>query len=548
MAVITPQSDVYLLKVPLEMDEANQLTFSNATAQYNYFNSLPKRSVDNFTYQRKDGTIRFGAHFDELIYYNYVMYRNDNYSNKWFFAYITGMEYLNDNVTAISIKTDVYQTWMFDLTYKRTFIEREHVNDDTKGLHTYPEGLELGEMVQNSSTTFEPNKTVWTSGHSAKLNNKYMIVFQVTELPTGSYGIDKPHQYNSVYSGLFFFGVTTPADATSIIYKYAGETKSDAIVAIFIAPTSFFDGCQFSNISTSYGDVTVYYPVDSTGVSGMSDNNYSINRPATLNGYTPKNNKLFCYPFSYISIDNNAGECIVERYENFSTSATPSYYMGGSLGQGCSIKLSPIGYKGQQAGAENYQESITCMKYPICGWASDYYTNWLTQNAMNIPLTVAGAIGSAGLTVATAAATGGASLPLAMASGALSAGSQIGNLLNQQYQASLVPDQAHGNSNCSDVNIAWNQCFTVKCMSIKAEYARIIDEYFSMYGYKVNRVKVPNVTGRRNWNYVKTVGCYIEADIPQDDLQEIKSMFDKGVTFWHNASTFMDYSQTNDIL
>ena len=42
MAVIAPQTDVYLLKVPLEIDEVNQLTFANTTAQFNYFNSLPK--------------------------------------------------------------------------------------------------------------------------------------------------------------------------------------------------------------------------------------------------------------------------------------------------------------------------------------------------------------------------------------------------------------------------------------------------------------------------------------------------------------------------
>ena len=51
MAVITPQSDVYLLKVPLEIDNNNQLTFANATAQFNYFNSLPKIGFNDFTYQ-----------------------------------------------------------------------------------------------------------------------------------------------------------------------------------------------------------------------------------------------------------------------------------------------------------------------------------------------------------------------------------------------------------------------------------------------------------------------------------------------------------------
>jgi hypothetical protein len=69
-----------------------------------------------------------------------------------------------------------------------------------------------------------------------------------------------------------------------------------------------------------------------------------------------------------------------------------------------------------------------------------------------------------------------------------------------------------------------------------------------MFGYKVNRVKVPNITGRRNWNYVKTIGCYIDADIPQTDLEQIKEMFDRGITLWHNPATFVDYSQNNDII
>ena len=548
MAVIAPQTDVYLLKVPLEIDNTNQLTFANATAQFNYFNSLPKIGYDNFTYQRKDGTLRIPALIDDIIQYNYVMYRNEGFSNKWFYAYIDKMEYLNDGVTAVSITTDVWQTWCFDLSYKPTFIEREHVNSDTIGSHTVPENLELGEMVQNSSTTFEPNKTVWTSGHASQLTNKYMIVFQVTELPSGSYGISNPHEYNSIYSGLFFMGVTTPGDATSLIYKYSAESKTDAIVAIFMAPTAFFDGCQFSNINTPYGNVSVYYPVISTGTSPMSDANYTLSRPTKLNGYTPKNNKLFTYPFSYITIDNNAGSCITERYENFANGASPSYYMAGALGQGCSIKLAPVGYKGQAANFENYQEGIPAMKYPICGWATDYYTNWMTQNAGNIALGVAGAVGGLALGAAGAVATGGMAGILALGGSALSADMQIGNLLQEQYKASLVPDQAHGNANCSDVNLAWRQCFTVKCMSIKSEYAQIIDSYFSMFGYKVNIVKIPNITGRRNWNYVKTVGCYIEADIPQDDLQAIKDMFNNGVTFWHNASTFADYNQNNDII
>ena len=150
MSAITPQTDLRLLKCPIESDNRNQMTFSSKQTQYNYFNSLPKMEVDNFTYQRKDSVIRFPAHIDSILDYNYVMYQNEAYTNKWFYAFITNMEYVNDNMTYITIKTDVYQTWQFDIQWKRSFVEREHVNDDTIGKNLLPENLETGEYVVNN--------------------------------------------------------------------------------------------------------------------------------------------------------------------------------------------------------------------------------------------------------------------------------------------------------------------------------------------------------------------------------------------------------------
>lgn len=88
--------------------------------------------------------------------------------------------------------------------------------------------------------------------------------------------------------------------------------------------------------------------------------------------------------------------------------------------------------------------------------------------------------------------------------------------------------------------------FSFYKMSIKKEYAKIIDDFFSMFGYKVNEVKIPNVTGRQNWNYVKTIDANILGDIPQEDMQKLKDIFNSGVTFWHNPNTFLDYSQSNN--
>ena len=85
-------------------------------------------------------------------------------------------------------------------------------------------------------------------------------------------------------------------------------------------------------------------------------------------------------------------------------------------------------------------------------------------------------------------------------------------------------------------------------MTVRNETAKVIDDYFTMYGYKVNSLKIPNITGRSNWNYVKTLGANIEGDVPEEDLNEIKSLFNNGITLWHKPSTYLDYSQSNAII
>ena len=85
--------------------------------------------------------------------------------------------------------------------------------------------------------------------------------------------------------------------------------------------------------------------------------------------------------------------------------------------------------------------------------------------------------------------------------------------------------------------------------SIKRQFAERIDMYFDMYGYQTNKVKLPNITGRPNWNYVKTHGLNAlqksTANIPQEDFLEFKNLFNNGTTLWHNPATFLDYSQNN---
>lgn len=178
-------------------------------------------------------------------------------------------------------------------------------------------------------------------------------------------------------------------------------------------------------------------------------------------------------------------------------------------------------------------------KFPTFSWSSDSFTNWLTQNAINIASTTI-----------SSAVTGGALL----ATGQIGAGigniaGTIANTIGAGYDALLEGNNAQGNANGGDVSFTFDLLrFKITHLRPKIEYIKIIDDYFSMYGYKTNSLKLPNITGRRNWNFVKTINCNLEGNIPQLDLQKIKEMFNGGVTLWHNPSTFLDYTQTNDIL
>ena len=125
----------------------------------------------------------------------------------------------------------------------------------------------------------------------------------------------------------------------------------------------------------------------------------------------------------------------------------------------------------------------------------------------------------------------------------------INDSMQLRQKREYTPIQAKGNTNSGDVTYAMgmNQFMLYK-MSCRYEFAKRCDDYLSMFGYKTNDVKIPNTTGRTNWNYVKTIGCNFEGDIPQIYLNKIKEIFDKGITLWHNANTMYDYSQSNNIV
>lgn len=536
--MIVPSSNIYLLKTPFELEERNTLTFSNATAQHNWFNNLSKIYIEDATYNRKDGVIRYPGLIDNIMEYNYCMYQNENFSNKWFYAYITKMTYANENMTYIAIETDVFQTYQFDVTYKASFIEREHVNNDTIGLHTIPEDLETGEYICNSHVIDDSLDNITTE--LVYILSCSVDLGEFINDPT-AFDPDNPippspiRRYNGILSGTSYY----PALSSSVIKTFLEclyrTGQIDTVNGLFMAPARLVGNLQSD------------FSIEETSTPATYTN--SISKQTTLNGYTPVNKKLLCYPFNYLLVSNNNGTSSVMHYEDFGSSCT--FKIDLAITPGCSIRMIPTNYKGITE-ADEY--GINMGKLPICSYPVDMYTNWLTQNSINVAghtLTTDDInIGVTGTNTLINTVGGAMQGDVTGAvSGLVNGLGGVANSLITKRQHGLIPPESRGNLNSGDVITSEGKNnFHFYKMSIKSEYAQIIDKFFSMYGYKVNDVKTPNITGRANWNYVKTIGCNVIGNIPQEDLIKFRSLFDNGITLWHNPATYLDYSQSNGIL
>lgn len=481
----------------------------------------------------RENIVNVSASYEECIYANYIAYKNRKYGNKWFFGWVTDVKLLNPNTTEITFKIDVFSTWYSRFNLNQVFIEREHVSDDTIGLHTIPEGLEIGDVV--------------VSNKEEVLNNvsNFKICVALTDIPSQitipSAGQNINKLYNGIYSGVYYVACESSNDATQLIKMYDELSMADAIYSIFMIPNLF---CELETHTWTYDTFSadlryIAYDTESSWIAtGI------IDRPDTIDTYTPINKKLFVWPYCYCNVTNNSGLTVPFKYED-STSFNDvtnktclTFFLEGAITPGLSIKAIPQDYKGL---SENYMYGIDLGKFPVCSWNSDVYVNWLTQNGTNATLNVLGStIGAIG-----GLATGN---PVAGAGGILG----IFHSMHQFTEAKMTPDQARGNVNSGDINFAYSSSggLSLYNMTIKKEMAKSIDSYFSRFGYKVNEVKTPNLNSRSKFNFIKVGGMdeLVSGNIPATALEEINGIFRKGVTIFHNYNDIGNFTISNPII
>ena len=536
----TPSSSVYICSgVPLCNTYEHTLYFESAGVQEAYFLDHVTYAPETVTFLRPEHKIKLlYRDFNDAYSWNYLMLRNG--TGKWLYHFINKVEYLNDFTVELTIELDVIQSFMFDWQLQECFIERTHTPTDVFGEHTIPEGLETGPLVRYST-------------HEISLNDcVIMMLMSCDAVGDSAWG----KLYGGVYSGLATYAVPTNkiTEFNGWLQTASDEGFIDAIVAMWMYPKELV----ITDDDMDNSDAFMFKVLD-VGASDQKEVADPFHGKNTLNGVVIQNQKTLCYPNTMVYVSNNMGGSAIFRREWFTDEGTFIFKMYGALSPESGIKLAPQHYKSVTGDSINYEEGITLPPFPSCAWNSDVYKVWLAQNMVSQENAIRHANIDAAMSLATIAggiAVGVATMnPTAIIgagaggiAGLKNSAQTVHSIMSQRQDMSVQPDQARGNHSAS-VNMSNGRMgFSIHFMCITPEYIQSIDDYFTRYGYRVNRSGVPQLHNRENYTYIKTAGALVTGAIGSDYLRKIQAIFDNGITFWAKPGYVGHYDLGNNLL
>lgn len=553
MAYIAPNSEIGLLKnVPLDASYDHTITFANSAQQYLYFRGKVAdgngRIFPQNSYQRTSSNkIRLELGMDEAIQYNYLFFRNISFENKYFYAFITNWEYVNNITTEITYEIDVMQTFITNAIVKQCFVEREHIQNDTIGANLVPEGLEQGDYIVDGYSVFAPYNITGVVATNASAI--FYCTFQQDKDNQGQvtgYSKFNGNVLHYVYTGLCPIVIGSKGGIQQFIQAITSTDFpfADGVVAGYMCP---FEPLTYDNIE-----------------DGIQWSFRVGKHNTSLAGYVPKNKKLFTAPYNTLRVVTDSDS---ETY-NFEYFRDPSFCEFTLIGYFLPepvLTLVPKNFKAATNRDYCLENRMTIREFPQIAIDIDVWKVYFAQHGASLVTSMIGQGIETGAKVLAASQGGlaaGGMIPdistgkLRAVQSAPMAGNMSGGImpdpvstlqgassftgiatsLAQIYELTKRPPELKGTqTSLSDFSIGSKQ-FYAQNLCIRPEFAKIIDDYFTMYGYATHQVKVPNIRGRRYFNYVQTKACILEGAIPEIYKQKMINIFNTGITFWHTEN------------
>ena len=529
-----PSTEVRIGSVPWNPSYKHVRWYADKTAQANGIASFmdASKTIATYTYQRLDGSIDVEGNPEEYYGFNYVMFQNANFGNKWFYAFVTSVSYKNASTVNLKLELDYVQSYMFDYTIKPCFVEREHVDSDGIGEHVKDEGIDPGELKCTYSAIDNDNMDC------------YMVVASAVEpLKDGTYVNNGGDQYMGVTSGTSLSVFLTVDQFKSFMQALSDNGQQDAVSQVYMCPRAAIPSIVAK--SNGWG-----YWVDASSPTPSDEKNYNLGF-TTLDGYTPKNNKMYCFPFEYAEVTNFTGASQQLRLEFFGNPGTVSLQRTGGCDANSRLAYIPTNYNGVNRFVEG---AVYLDKYPTCNWVYQAFANMLGASEVNTPWGSFNSLSQSPYINSFIDSTQniiGSALNMdiqGMLNSAVNGAQDLTNTFANFSKASRTPNTSRGGTNSTTALVNYGTyTMGIRKYTCRAEIARQIDDFLSVYGYNVSIVKTPNITGRRSWNYVKTVSANMGGNVPASYLRAFNRLLDSGVTFWH-ADDVGNYSLDNSIV
>lgn len=513
----TPQSYIYLYEnVPLSNDYQNSIYIEDTTLHTILSDS--GRCIytgPNYSFIR-DGVVRIYvknnsqlANVERLKNCNYMSYTNA-ITGFVHYCFIFTANYINEGCLELTFEDDYIQTYVFhnkDLTDFRllpSYILRNHTSSDSIGENIMPEPVELGEYIINDEI-------------ASKDLNDWGYVLTATQQPDSTIAI-YPSLINNVLTTLRVAKGSNLEDFSYIFEEYDGIRE--AIVSIYMCPNWILDNETDVSCATDSITVTPDY--------------------TTINGYHPRNNKLFTYPYYFLSVTNNIDSEAEYRFERFRDQPTNlSFQVIGTSFPYPEVHAHPVNYNGYPF---DYEDGVQMGNFPQVAFSESAFNRMYEQNkvsyylsavstGLNIGSSIAGSIAGAG--AGAGGEAGGLSAGqtgVNIASGVTNGFGSIANVFDTYYNK---PAHGFGTASFDGLNAGaglFKYSFYNK--TVDAAHAEMIDDYFSYYGYAINKSQIPQLNNRPQHTYIQTKELNLKGKIPVIAINSIKSIFNAGLNFW----------------
>lgn len=334
--VIPQNSMVNLYNVHIADDR--ELVFSNREAQATYFNKYMRHQIQNVSVVKKGlSMIKLQLSMGDVLHCNMLSFINTDFDNKMFYAKIIDYEYVNNNTTAIYYEIDYWQTFMFDIEYYDSMVEREHLSEALyqKALANPQDDTIIELRTPEDITVPEEAYTYTNDGWSdwgapskilPKTNNDPVFLIQLA--PFEFVEDDK--------------GAPVNADGKTLkelLYEYDKQFKRDeqtgfGAVLLDWTTNDGADGSKDTGLTSRFGHILA-------GALGDENyKNYIKNRDAIIKGFKPSNKKR---------VDNATWEMFRSMFPEFKTP---------HLAQGAAITCYNAVLEYSDWGAKRMQEAI----------------------------------------------------------------------------------------------------------------------------------------------------------------------------------------------